>query len=312
MQVLLTGASGFVGGALLDALQGRGHRISALVRSDTARAALGGRAIPIKGDLDRPEGLAPALAQAAPDVVVHLAARIATTRDDRAIARTNTRGTEHLIQAATAAGIRRFVFTSTVVTGEADGALLQEDTPLPVASAYGRSKQASEATLFAAADRGDMEAVVLRPSHVYGPGGWFGGLVREAAAGRLLVPGSGANYWDMLHVDDLVAALLIAVEHSSPGRLYHVADDTPVRMREVFSAINAALGRRPPRSVPVWLARLIRGRPAIDAAVRSARSSNTRIKRELGWSPEHPAALPVIPALVRALVRASGRSIVAS
>ncbi len=302
MDILLTGASGFVGGALLDALQGRGHRISALVRSDAARAALAGRATPIRGDLDIPESLAPALREAGPDVVVHLAARIATTRDPRAITQTNTRGTEHLIQAATAAGIRRFVFTSTVVTGEADGALLDEDTPLPVTTAYGRSKQASEATLFAAVERGDMEAVVLRPSHVYGPGGWFAGLVREAARGRLLVPGSGTNLWDMVHRDDLVAALLLAVEHSAPGRLYHVVDDSPVPMREVFAAIHRALGRRPPRSVPIWLARLIRGRPAIDAAVRSARSSNARIKRELAWRPHYPAALPAIPAIVRALV----------
>ncbi len=302
MEILLTGASGFVGGALLDALQGRGHRISALVRSDRARAALGGRATPIRGDLDIPESLAPALREAAPDVVVHLAARIATTRDAKALTRTNTRGTEHLIHASTAAGIRRFVFTSTVVTGEADGALLDEDTPLPIATAYGRSKQASEATLFAAVDRGDMEAVVLRPSHVYGPGGWFGALVHEAAAGRLLVPGKGENLWDMVHRDDLIAALLLAVEHSAQGRLYHVVDDTPVPMREVFTAIHSALDRRPPRSVPLWLARLIRGRPAIDAAVRSARSSNARIKRELGWRPQHLAALPAIPAIVRELL----------
>ena len=102
----------------------------------------------------------------------------------------------------------RIVFASTVVTGEANGALLTEDQPLPVRTPYGRSKQEGERMLLASG----LPVVIVRPGHVYGPGGWYAQelLTRLRQPGRFAVIGSGANMWDVVHVDDVVSALVMA------------------------------------------------------------------------------------------------------
>lgn len=302
MRCLVTGATGFIGSRVAGALARRDHEIFALARSQGAAERLTSVGlVPVRGDLGEPAGLRELMTVHHPTAVVHLAALIATTRDPHAIARVNTEGTEALASAAVDAGVRRFVFASTVVTGEADGALLEESKPLPVATAYGRSKQASEAMLAAHRAHRRLESVTLRPSHVYGAGGWFANLVKDARRGLFRLPGGGANLWDMVHVDDVVDAFVRAVEADAPSEVYHVVDDTPVTMRAVADCIAEALGKRPFGTVPIWLARLLRGRPAIDAAVRSARSSNARIKAELGWAPTHPSSLESIGDVVREL-----------
>jgi nucleoside-diphosphate-sugar epimerase len=143
----------------------------------------------------------------------------------------------------------KVVFTSTVVTGEAGGALLSEDEPLPVQTPYGRSKQDGEALLFASG----LPAVVVRPGHVYGPGGWYEHemLARLRQPGRFAVIGRGDNLWAVLHVDDVARALADGLE------------------------------RRDRRG--------------------SARTSNAKLKRELGWAPRYPSARDRVPATVAAL-----------
>ena len=113
---------------------------------------------------------------------MHLAAEIASQRDPRKIDEANVEGTRRLIGACEPAGVRRIVFTSTVVTGDAKGAVLDEETELPVETAYGRSKQEGERLVRESA----LEDVVIRPSHVYGPGGWF----VEEFVNRLRQPGA--------------------------------------------------------------------------------------------------------------------------
>ena len=99
------------------------------------------------GDLNDAGALAAAIESADPEIVVHLAAEIASQRDPKRIEETNVGGTQRLIDACEAAGVRRIVFTSTVVTGDAGGAVLDEETALPVETAYGRSKQEGERLL---------------------------------------------------------------------------------------------------------------------------------------------------------------------
>ena len=182
----------------------------------------------------------------------------------------------------------RIVFSSTVVTGDAHGALLTEDMPLPVATPYGRSKQEGERMIL----ESGLPAVVMRPSHVYGPGGWYAHelLPRLRQPGRFAVIGSGENLWDVVHVEDVAAALVLAAQQAPPGATYHVVDDEPITFYDFMALTAAALGVGPPRRIPASLARLVAGRNAVDAVVRSARSSNAKIKRELGWSPRFPTA----------------------
>jgi nucleoside-diphosphate-sugar epimerase len=93
-----------------------------------------------------------------------------------------------------------------------------------------------------------------------------------------------------VHVRDVVAALILAAETAPPGSVYHVVDDEPITFYDFMSLTAEALGLGPPRRLPAGLARLIAGGNAVDAIVRSARSCNAKIKRELGWRLLFPTA----------------------
>jgi nucleoside-diphosphate-sugar epimerase len=297
MRVLVTGASGFLGGFACAELRARGHAVTALVRRPGSAPAGCEEA---HGDLaGEPPALAEAVAAASPDCVLHLAAEIATQRDVARIAAVNVVGTAHLLEACGAAGSPKVVFASTVVTGDAHGALLDEHTPLPVETAYGRSKQEGERLLRASR----LPGVVVRPSHVYGPGGWFAGelVKRLRQPGRFAIVGRGENWWDVVHVEDVARALCDAAESAPAGATYHVADDAPIRLADFVATIATALGIGAPRHVPVWLARIAAGGDPVAAVTRSARSSNARVKRELGWAPQYPTAAEGVPAAVAAI-----------
>ncbi len=291
MRTLITGASGFIGGALSRGLLERGHEVFALVRRPGSEPP-GTHAL--SADLGDSSALDAALASARPQCVVHLAAEIASQRSEQLVREVNVAGTERLLAACRGLAGEdpvagpRVVFCSTVVTGEAHGALLEEETPLPVATPYGRSKQEGERLVLGSG----LPAVVIRPSHVYGPGGWYAQelLPRLRQPGRFAVIGRGENLWDVVHVDDVVSALVLAVEDAPAGSTYHVADDQPISFYDFMALSASALGVGPPRRIPVALARIVAGANAVDAVVRSARSSNAKIKRELGWRPRFPSA----------------------
>jgi nucleoside-diphosphate-sugar epimerase len=296
MRVLVTGASGFVGGAACRTLADRGHEVQALVRRPGSEPA---GAAPVSGDLADADSLQAALADARPEAVLHLAAEIASQRSAERIEEVNVRGTERLVAAAEAAGVRRLVFTSTVVTGDAKGALLSEDSPLPVETAYGRSKQTGEQLVLGST----LEGIVIRPSHVYGPGGWYAGelIPLLERPGRFAVIGSGENLWDVVHVDDVAAACADALERAEPGALFHCADDEPITYYEFMALTARELGTKPPRRIPAAIARLAAGRDTVVALTRSARSSNSRLKSGLNWSPRYPTARDGVPAAIAAL-----------
>ena len=150
MRVLVTGASGFVGHAACRELLDRGHEVRALVRRPGSEPA---GTTAVAGDLTDADALTAAVREAAPEGVVHLAAEIATQRDAARVREVNVEGMRRLLEACSAAGAPKVVFTSTVVTGEANGALLTEDAALPVQTPYGRSKQEGERCCSAAASR---------------------------------------------------------------------------------------------------------------------------------------------------------------
>ena len=148
------------------------------------------------GDLaDGQQGLSEIFVAGRPDCVVHLAAEIASQRSERKVREVNVGGTERLVQACVSASGGdpasgpRVVFSSTVVTGDAHGELLNEDEPLPVQTPYGRSKQEGERLVLGSG----LPAVVVRPSHVYGPGGWYASelIPRLRQPGRFAVIGGG-------------------------------------------------------------------------------------------------------------------------
>lgn len=290
MKVLLTGASGFLGHAVCAELRSSEHEVCAIVRRAGSEPA---GTMPVAGDLGDGERLTEALDRARPDCVIHLAAEIATQRDPRKIEQVNVAGTQRLLAACGAAGVRRFVFASTVVTGDAAGATLEETSTLPVQTAYGRSKQEGERLV----RESSLETVVIRPSHVYGPGGWYAEEIvkRLRQPGRLAVVGSGQNWWDVVRVEDVAAAFVAAAERAPAGSLYHVVDNEPIRYYDFVALTARALGTGKPRRIPAWLARRVAGRDPVISVTRSARSSSERIKRELGWEPRWASALEGVP-----------------
>jgi len=297
MRVLVTGASGFIGGPTCAALAERGHDVIALVRRPGSEPA-GTRTV--AGDLTDEASLIGAFREAAPDAVVHLAAENGAQRSESKLRAANVAGLEHLIAACRACDPPpRVVFVSTVVTGDAHGALLTEDTPLPVQTAYGRSKQEGERML---AESG-LDVVVVRPCHVYGAGGWFAEEIvgRLKQPGRFAVVGRGDNAWDMVHVDDLATALALAAESGRTGETYHCADDAPTTYAEAAGRAATALGVGAPRRIPALVARLAAGSGPIITVTRSARTSNAKLKADLGWAPQFPDSRDGIPAVVAEL-----------
>ncbi len=297
MRILVTGASGFIGGPTCAALAARGHEVLALVRRPGSEPA-GTHAV--RGDLTDAASLERALREAAPEAVIHLAAENGAQRNEAKLRAANVAGLEHLIAACRACDPPpRVVFVSTVVTGDAHGALLTEETALPVQTAYGRSKQEGEALL---ADSG-LDVTIVRPCHVYGAGGWFAEeiVARLRQPGRFAIVGRGDNRWDMVHVDDLALALALAAESGRPGEIYHCADDTPTTYREAVARTATALGVGAPRRIPVAVAKLAAGNGPIITVTRSARTSNAKLKAELGWEPAFPDSRDGIPAVVAQL-----------
>jgi nucleoside-diphosphate-sugar epimerase len=296
VKVLVTGASGFLGHAVCAELRERVHEVSALVRRPGSEPP---GTTPVAGDLVDADALGRVVEGVRPDCVIHLAAEIASQRDERRIHEVNVEGTGRLLHACTATDGPRFVFTSTVVTGDARGAELDEESTLPVETAYGRSKQEGERLV----RESGLSSVILRPSHVYGPGGWYEEefVKRLRQPGRFAVIGSGENWWDVVRVEDVASAAVDAAESAPPGATYHVVDDEPIRYYDFVALTAQALGVGPPRRVPAWLARLAAGADPVRAVVRSARSRNSRIKSELGWKPRWPTAREGVPDAVARL-----------
>jgi nucleoside-diphosphate-sugar epimerase len=186
-----------------------------------------------------------------------------------------------------------------VVTGDARGELLEESTALPVETEYGRSKQEAERLL----RESGLPAVILRPGHVYGPGGWYAEefVKRLRQPGRFAVIGEGNNWWDVVRVEDVARAFVDALERAPDGALYHLADDEPISFYDFVALTAEALGVGPPRRIPVGLARLFAGRDAVTAVIRSARTSNARAREELGWKPRWATAREGVPDAVARL-----------
>jgi nucleoside-diphosphate-sugar epimerase len=292
----VTGANGFVGRATCAELRSREHQVAALVRTPGAEPA-GTRGV--AGDITDPGSLGAAIDQSQPDAVIHLAAQTAAGKDPELIERVNVEGTRNLIAACADAGVERFIFCSTVVTGNAHGDTLTEESTLPVDTVYGRSKQKGEEIVRASG----MRHAIVRPGHIYGPGGWFESefVRRLRQPGRLAVVGKGDNWWDVVRVEDVAAALALALENAPHDRVYHVADDYPIRFYDFVALIAEALGVGAPRRIPLAVAKRMAGEDPVKAVVRSAKTNNDRIKRELGWAPRYPGARQGVPDAVARL-----------
>lgn len=256
-KVLVTGATGFVGVNLVEALLRRGYSVTCLVRSTSDVHALRNRPIRlITGDLDDPAALREAVR--AIHIVYHLAGLIKAA-DRASYFRINQAGTRHLLEALAEANpnLNRFVHVSSLAAaGPSTGAqgLTEKDPPNPI-SWYGESKLGSEREVLRYRDA--YPVTILRPSAVYGPGDRETLLVfRMIQWGCLLTPGYYERRFSLIHVDDLAEAIILAGECSTPsGEIFFVSRPEAYTWGDVGRAIARAVGRRFRRvSFPRWMA----------------------------------------------------------
>lgn len=312
MRVLVTGATGFVGSAVVDAFVGAGHHVAALVR-DPARVPSRDGVRLHRGDMRDPGTYAPLVADV--DAVVHaaqlaVAGRLTPRRAERLFA-ADALMTQALADACLTHG-RRLVYTGGCFDwGDHGERWIDEDTPaIPSPMGVGHARQARH--LQVRHDRDGLDVVRLAPGFVYGPGGLFvSAFVEQARRGRLRCIGAGTNWWSCVHVEDLGAAYLAALVGARPGAAYAVVDDEPLRLRELTDLTTDALGHPHVGTVPPALIGLILGRTLVDSLVTSFRIDGRRLRDELDWYPSRPrfrdavtdvvASCPATPSRARPL-----------
>lgn len=298
-KVLVTGAGGFVGRPLCEELLHGGYRVRAAVRTlgrfpeDMEAVAVGA----IDGGTDWTAALRDA------EVVIHLAARVHVMKDKAAdplaeFLKVNLHGTENLARQAAQAGVKRFVYVSSVkVNGESIAGTLSftESDQADPQDPYGISKWRAEQALRRIAQETGLEVVIVRPPLVYGPG-VKGNFIRLLAAidRGIPLPLAGANNLrSLVYVGNLVDALIACATHpAAAGQTYLVSDGEDVSTAELVEKIAGALGRNsrsfyfPPgllRAVAILLGRA----EQMDRLLGSLRVNDEKLRRELGWSPPY-------------------------
>ena len=302
MKVFVAGATGAIGKQLIPQLVAAGHEVTGMIRSPEkadALRALGAKAAVADG-LDR-AAVREAVLRAEPEAVIHQMTSLSGTfnlkKFDEFFALTNrlrTEGTDYLLEAAQAAGARRFLAQSNCNDFERTGALVKSeddprdpDPPAALGSLLAALRHLEAATLGAAG----IEGLALRYANFYGPGTNLapgGEMVELVRKRRLPIIGDGSGVWSWIHMVDAAAATVAALERGAPG-VYNVADDEPAPARIWLPELARVLGAKPPLRVPVWLGRLAAGEAGVLLFTRLRGASNAKAKRELGWELRYPS-----------------------
>jgi nucleoside-diphosphate-sugar epimerase len=292
-----------MGRRLVPQLLVAGHRVVAMTRSDrNAEWLRRVGAQPVVADaLDR-DAVLDAVKQAAPEVVIHQLTGLTGVKSyrkfDREFALTNRlrrQGTDYLLEAAQAAGVRRFVAqsygnwnyarTGSGLKTELDP--LDDDPPANQVRTLEAIRYLERAVL----DAAGIEGIALRYANFYGPGTGIaldGDIVAQVRKRRMPIVGDGGGVWSFIHMDDAAAAAIAAMDRGAPGT-YNVVDNRPAPVREWLPALAEAVGARPPRQVPIWLGKLAAGEVGVSMMTRIRGTSNAKATRELGWSPRYPS-----------------------
>jgi 2-alkyl-3-oxoalkanoate reductase len=304
MKIFIAGASGAIGQHLVPQLVARGHEVVGTTRSAAKTEAL--RALgaePVVLDALDPDAVADAVAKAEPEVVVHqltaLGGRPGFGQVKRALAATNRLridGTDHLLAAAHAVGVRRFVAQSNAIwVQRAGGPVIDEngdldpEPPKDAQSLVAALRHLEEAVT----GIGWGDGIAIRYGSFYGPGTGLEAAPDAAMAGlvrkrRFPIVGDGRGVWSMVHIADAASATVAAIERGRPG-LYHVADDEPAPVGVIVPALARVLGAKPPRHVPAWLVRMVAGEAPVHMMTKVCGISSEKAKRELGWTPRYPS-----------------------
>jgi nucleoside-diphosphate-sugar epimerase len=296
MHILIAGATGAAGRALIPLLIANGHTVTGTTRSESKADEL--RALGAGAQLM--DGLHAASVKAAidatrPDVIVHQMTALAgidMKNIDKAFALTNrlrTEGTEHLLAAAKGTLLIAQSFAGWPyerrggpVKTEADP--LDPEPPKGIRETHAAIRRLEQLTT-------EAGGIVLRYGGFYGPGTGMspGGEQTQMIRKRQFpLVGNGEGVWSFLHSDDIATATLAAIEHGRPGEIYNIVDDEPAPAKEWLPFLADTLGAKPPRHVPAWVAKVVASPAAVAMMTESRGASNAKAKAELGWRPSHP------------------------
>lgn len=303
MRVFVAGATGAIGKQLVPRLVAAGHEVHGMTRSESKKAVLAGLgAAPVVADGLDPDQVAQAVARAKPEVIVHELTAIPASLDlrhfDRSFALTNrlrTKGTDHLLSAGQAIGVRRFVAQSYCAWPYArtGGPVKTEEDPLDpsppreMRESFAAIRHLEEAVL--GADW--TEGIVLRYGGFYGPGTSLApgaDQVEMVRKRKFPLVGDGGGVWSFIHIADAAEATVAAVERGSRG-IYNIADDDPAPVAQWLPALAQQLGAKKPVRVPRFIGRLFAGEAGVVMMTEIRGASNAKAKRELGWRPAHPS-----------------------
>jgi len=301
MKVLVAGATGAIGKQLVPRLVEAGHEVHGMTSSGSKQAMLHELgAMPVVADALDPDQVAEAVGRARPDVIVHQLTAIPATLDlrhfDRDFALTSrlrTEGTDHLLSAGQAVGVRRFVAQSHILSyARTGGSVKSEEDPFDRSPAremrdtLAAIRHLEEVVLGARW----TEGIVLRYGHFYGPGTSLApGAEQVELVRRRKFPlvGDGGGVWSFVHVADAAEATVAAVERGNRG-VYNIVDDDPVPVAKWLPALAEELGAKKPVRVPRFVGRLFAGEAGVVMMTELRGASNAKAKRELAWRPAHP------------------------
>src|SRR5436309_83515 len=255
MKVLITGATGLLGGHLIRELQARDEQIRALVLPVENAEKLEAQGVEVvRGDITDASSLGPAVKDV--DLIFHLAGMMAVWRPMADYRLVNVTGSENLYKAAQAAGVRRFIHTTShTVYGLGHGRFMVEQDPLrPDPDPYSVTKAEGDRLLRRLMLNSGVETVILRPGTFFGPGDHlhFGRMAQKTKDGKALLLGPGNNALPFCYVTDIVQGYMLAAYHEkAPGNVYNITNDRPLTQQEMFDTIADAVGgQRPTLHLP--------------------------------------------------------------
>jgi nucleoside-diphosphate-sugar epimerase len=299
MRVFVAGASGVIGRPLVRQLLAAGHEVTGTTRREDRAAeirAAGANAVVC--DVFDTQQVQGALQRAEPEVVVNQLTSLPQEYNPRKASfyegtnRVRREGGHNLLEAARAVGARRFLTQSISFLYAPEGEWVKDEEARPYTEAPGHFAAAVETMLGherEVVESSELEGLVLRYGQFYGPGTYYapdGHLGREVRRRRFPVVGPGTGVFSFLQVEDAARATIAALDRGAPG-IYNVVDDEPAPLHEWLPVYAAALGAKPPRHVPVWLARIVAGGAVAAMAVELRGASNAKARRELGWQPSY-------------------------
>lgn len=296
MRVLVAGATGVIGRQLVPMLTSVGHSVVGLARSTGRTSSLEqvGAEVVTADALDS-ASVTRAVRDAAPDAVIHLLTAIPAQINPKKLAdqfqltnRLRTEGTRNLVEAASAAGVKRFIaqglayaYDPTSGTGPADeDTALWRDPPKQFVPVLAALKELEQQT-------GSVGGLVLRFGHLYGPGSIYapdGSFVQQVRAGKVPLVGDGGSVFSFTHAHDAASAVVAALDKNVSGAL-NVVDDEPTPMRDWLPELARLLNAKAPQKVPPFMAKMFVGGWGVAFMTQLRGADNSRARLQLDWRP---------------------------